>query len=155
MKTRILAVVLFFAAISLAQTSSQPKTSTPDQPQNPAASQADAKANCPCCEKMSAAKDRNAKDMSMCCAHHDVASADSPMSCCQGKDDKAVMSCAKGDSACCGAKTNGGEHMACCDHSAKGTEQAQMSCCAGNHEHGDMSHGHCGMMNHDHGDTNR
>ena len=153
MKARILAVVLLFAAVSLAHTSCPPAPNPPQPQAQP--TQPDAKANCPCCEKMAAAKDMNAKDVEMCCARHHDASSDSPMSCCQGKDGKAAMSCGKGDAGCCGDKASGKDDKGCCDHCAKGTEQARMSCCAGNHEHGDMAHGHCGMMNHDHADMNR
>lgn len=78
------------------------------------------------------------------------------MSCCQGKDGKDAMSCGKGDAGCCGDKAGAKDQKSCCDHSGKGTEQAQMSCCAGNHEHGDMAHGHCGMMGEqDHGEMNK
>jgi hypothetical protein len=149
MKTTIIAVVLFFAAISLAQTAAQPK-SNPDQPQSSTAAQADAKAKCPCCEKMS-----GAKDSAMCCAHHDDAASNSGMSCCQGKDGKDAMSCSKGDAGCCGNKASGKDQKGCCDQSGKESEAA-MSCCAG-HEHGEIAnHGHCGMMSqHDHGEMNK
>ena len=138
MKSRMIAVVLFFAAVSLAQTSSQPAPN-PSQPQNPTA---DAKSKCPCCEKMS-----GAKDSEMCCAHHNDASSDSAMPRCQSKDGKDAMSCAKGDAGCGGDKCGAKGQKGCCDQSTKQTG-AQGSCCAANHEHGDMAHGHCGMMDH-------
>lgn len=149
MKTRLVAVILLFAAISFAQTPSQPK-SNPSQPQSSTAAPAETKAQCPCCEKMS-----GPKDSEMCCAHHQDTSSDSGMSCCQGKNGKDAMSCAKSHAGCCGDKADGKDQKGCCDHAAKGTEQAQMSCCAG-HDHDGMAHGHCGMMDqHDHGEMNK
>lgn len=142
MKTKLMVAVMFFAVLSRAQTSNPTKPSS-NQSQSSAAAQTQTKPTCPCCEKMA-----DGKSPESCCAQHHDQTEKKEMSCCQGKDSKDGMSCAKSDGCCSGEKCSK-ELKGCCDRSKQGTEQAKMSCCGGE------GPGHCGMGRSDHGDMSK
>ena len=132
MKPKLIALFLALTMVSWAQTSTPNPVPTPEQKSTPA----DAKATCPCCDKMAehadmhegmacmrhAAKkgDKASKKDAMACCGKDMKE-----SCCSGKDGK---SCSKdGKMACCDGKSGEGKEMACCaDKPGKGHE-----CCGG------------------------
>ena len=148
MKIKMIIAAILLAGVSFAQTSN-PSKSNSSAPQNSAAAQAQAKSSCSCCDKMA-----DGKNSDSCCGHHDE-TMKSEMSCCQDKDGKEAMSCAKGDG-CCEGKKCARDQKACCDHPSQGSEQTKMSCCGGSHEHDGMAHGHCAMMDgHDNGDMSK
>jgi hypothetical protein len=94
--------------------SSTTPTQTPAPDQKPVS--ADAKAACPCCDKMTAADQKDAH----ACMHPKATAADGKgaMSCCAGKDATAAASC-------CGAKDGKScskgnkESAACCGKSSE------------------------------------
>src|SRR5579884_2821485 len=115
MKIRFLAVLLFVAALCMAQTASQSAPAPPDT-----------KAACP----MMAGKDAKS-----CCQHKSAAKDGKAMSCCEGKDG---ISCMKDGgktsaSGCCQGK----DHKDCCDKCEKASGETAMACCGNG--------GHCGM----------
>ena len=134
-KYKLIAFVLALTVMSWAQSTTPTQTPAPEQKSAPA----DAKATCPCCDKMASADHKDAhacmhpkatsadgKDAMSCCAGKDATGA---ASCCGGKDGK---SCSKGDkesAASCGK--SGEDHaMACC--SGKDDASSAHSCCGGN-----------------------
>lgn len=144
MKFKLMILALSFSAVSFAQTANPSK---PDvtKSQAPAATQSEAKAECPCCKAMA-----GGKDAKPCCQHESTAKdgKDTP-ACCQGKEG---MSCMKGDkaksvdsaSACCCA---GADKKGCCAKSEKTSEPTAVACCSG-------PGGHCGMQ-HERPDLNK
>ena len=119
MKYKMLALILALTVLSWAQTATN--NPTPPASQN-ASSQKDAKAACPCCQKM------EGKEAASCCSHKADAQSKSENSCCGGKDcsscmkDDKTAACAKGN--CCG------EGKGCCAESKNG-EKTTMACCNG------------------------
>ena len=148
MKFKQILLILCFATVSVAQTSNQPKADPSAEQKAVAAEQGTAKADCPCCQKMT-----DSKDAKPCCQHDAAAKGEKEaMSCCQGKDG---MSCVKADkdksadAASANGKCCGGEDQkGCCQKSDKGTGQAMMACCGG-------PSGQCGVAHHDHGEMNK
>jgi len=140
-------LILCFAAVSVAQTSNPPKSAPGSEKQAVAVDQGTAKAECPCCAKMT-----DNKDGKRCCQSSATGDKQA-MSCCQGKD-KDGMSCMKADASksaeatvakgqCC----SGENQKDCCHKSNQSSEQTTMACCGG-------ADGHCGAM-HDHGEVSK
>lgn len=133
MKHKLIALLLASTMMSWAQTSTP--NQAPPSDQKPAV--ADAKAGCPCCDKMSGhadmhegmacmrqtsakKKDKSSKKEAMACCGKDMKA-----SCCAGKDGQ---SCSKdGKMACCEGKPGEAKEMACC----AGKDGKAHECCGG------------------------
>lgn len=133
MKFKMLAIILALTAVSWAQTATQNNPSpTPNQSAAPT-SPVEAKAACPCCQKM------DSKDAAACCSHHNATGKDKTeaMSCCGGKDAKCNRKSNRSADASCGkGKCCGSDGKDCCTASEKNTDQTAMACCKA---------AHCGM----------
>jgi hypothetical protein len=137
MKFKLMIFVLCVAAVAFAQTVNQSKPDS-TKSQTPAASQAEAKAGCPCCKAMAESKDAKP------CCHQDSTA----------KDGKDAMSCMKDEKAKSGDAASGvcckaSDQKCCCAKPEKGSEQTAMACCGGSG--GD----HCGMQHHDSGEMSK
>jgi hypothetical protein len=152
MKLKLIPLFLALAVMSWAQSTTPNQAPTQEQKSVPA----DAKANCPCCDKMASADqkgghacmhhgaiEKDGKEAKSCCAGKDAKDAGA---CCNGKEDKSCCvgkSSSKDDkasTACCGNDKDGANHeMACC--SSKEGENSSHDCCAGmqcgRHDHHD------------------
>jgi len=142
MKSKLLAMILLLNVMCWAQTATPNPVPAPEQK----STAADAKAACPCCEKMGEMHDHAAmhKDMQACM--HSKEGKDA-MDCCAGKDGKEAMACCHDKEAnatakdgktasCRGAGKCEGKEMSCC--ASKDGKNAK-GCCAGNscgkHDH--------------------
>ena len=146
MRLKAMLAILVLTAAAWAQTST-PTAGTTAAP--PTAAPADAKPQCPCCQKAAEGKAEMA-----CCAHHDEAAASNKeaMSCSKGKDGKSCMKGDKGKSAemaCANGKCCGEGKMDCCGKADKDGKTMAMACCKG-------AGAHCGMGHQrQHGDMNK
>jgi hypothetical protein len=145
MKLKLIASFLALTMMSWAQSTTSTQTPAPEQKSTPA----DAKASCPCCEKMASADSKEGH----ACMHHSA----------NGKDEKATMSCCSGKdaAACCAGKDgkscakNDKSSASCCQDSKDG-QGHEMSCCS-NKDGKHMTHDCCGgnqcgkSAHHDHG----
>jgi hypothetical protein len=140
MKYTLLALLFALTMMSWAQSSTSNQAPAPEQ--KPAA--ADAKANCPCCEKMAdmhegmacmrhSSKnkgDKSSKKEAMPCCGKDMKA-----SCCAGKDGQ---SCSKdGMMACCDGKPGEGKEMACCAGKDGKARKCRGGMQCGKHDHHD------------------
>jgi hypothetical protein len=148
MKAKLLAILLGLSVMSWAQSATPNPTPAPEQKTAPA----EAKHECPCCEKMGAMHDHAAmhdhgamKDMEGCCMHKDAAAKDGKeaMSCCAGVEGK--MACGHETDAKATAKDGKAPASCCAGGKCEGKE---MSCCAGEAAHGCCGGNSCGKHEH-------
>lgn len=139
MKSKLLAMILMLNVMCWAQTATP--APAPEQKSAPA----EAKPNCPCCEKMGDMHDHAAMHKNMQACMHTKDGKDA-MDCCAGKDGKSEMACCHdkgvnttakdGKTSCCGAGKCEGKEISCC--AAKDGKSAE-GCCGGNscskHDH--------------------
>jgi len=157
MRSKLLALILALNVMGWAQAATSNTAPVPEQ--NSAA--AEAKADCPCCEKMGDVHDhaamhkdmqacmhsKDGKDGMACCAGKDSKDG---MPCCSGKDGKNTMACCQGKEANATAKD--AKTASCCGSSSKSQEK-EVSCCSakdGKSAKGCCGANSCGKQNAEH-----
>jgi len=146
MKQKLVALLLALTMISWAQSTTPTQTPAPEQKSAPA----DAKATCPCCDKMASDDPHDMHKHQHACMRHDTDAKDGKdaMAGCAGKDAKEMAaccgkdgkSCVKDDqTATCCADGKPGHELACCS-GKPGRDTAHAGCCGaqcGKHDHHD------------------